>query len=101
MTGRPGELVAKVGKEFLIELPSNRTTGYRWNAEYDPAILQLTTIDYRRSSTKPGAGGTESFRFKPLRPGKTMIRMRYSRGWEQRPVRETTYDLEIDPETSE
>ncbi len=95
MTSRPQELAVKVGKEFILELPSNRTTGYVWKADYDSTILQLTTLNYQHISDKPGAGGTESFTFKPLRTGKTIIRIRYGRPWEETTTKESAYTLTI------
>lgn len=90
----------KVGKEFQIELPSNRTTGYRWKADYDQALLQLTNVNYERTSNKTGAGGTESFRFKSLRKGKTVLKMLYGRPWEEVSVEEAVYVVIINSDDS-
>ncbi|MGO9643590.1 MAG: protease inhibitor I42 family protein [Candidatus Bathyarchaeia archaeon] len=100
MTNRAQELAVKIGKEFLLEFASNRTTGYQWKAEYDSTILQLTAVNYQHTSNKPGAGGTESFTFKPLRTGKTVIRMLYGRPWEQKTIQESTYNLNIHSESA-
>jgi len=89
--GQTREVIAKVGKEFNIDLLSNRTTGHRWKAEYDPALLQLANINYEPNSDKIGAGGTESFRFKSLKKGKTLIKMIYGRPWERMPAEEAAY----------
>jgi len=92
---RPQELAVKVGTDFHIDLPSNRTTGYRWQPEYDSTFVLLIGVNYDQISKRAGAGGTESFTFKSLRKGRTIIRMRYGRPWENKTVKEHTYRLVI------
>jgi len=95
------ELKAKVGIEFSIELPSNRTTGHRWEANFDSAFMQLLTSTYARSSQKIGSGGTESFTFKPLKKGRTLLRMVYKRPWEKTNAKEVLYEAKIDDSSAE
>jgi predicted secreted protein len=90
------KLNVKLGNEFLIELPSNRTTGNRWEANYDKLLLHLSTTKYKRLSEKTGGSGIESFTFKPCEKGTTLIRMLYGRPWEMINVKEVLYEVTIE-----
>ena len=89
------KLNVRVGSEFLIQLPSNRTTGHKWEADYDRSFLQLSTSSYKPASTELGAGGTESFTFNPCKKGITRIRMLYKRSWEKTNAKEAVYEITI------
>ena len=89
------KLNVRVGSEFLIQLPSNRTTGHKWEADYDQSFLQLSTSSYKPASTELGAGGTESFTFNPCKKGITRIRMLYKRSWEKTNAKEAVYEITI------
>lgn len=90
------KLNVKLRNEFLIELPSNRTTGHRWEANYDKLLLQLSTTNYKRVSEKTGGGGTESFTFIPCEKGITLVRMVYKRPWEKINAKEVQYEVTIE-----
>ena len=96
MTMPPKKLSVKLRNEFSIELPSNRTTGHRWEANYDKLLLQLSTTNYERVSAKTGGGGTESFAFIPCKKGITLIRMVYKRPWEKTNTKEAQYEVTIE-----
>jgi len=89
------ELNVRVGNEFMIELPSNRTTGHKWEADFDKSLLQLSTSKYKLTSMQPGGGGVESFTFVPYKKGNTLIRMFYKRPWEKINAKETVYEVTI------
>ena len=95
MTLSTQKLEARLGNEFLIELPSNWTTGHRWEANYDKLLLHLSTSNYKRISEKTGSGGIESFTFMPCKKGRTVIRMIYKRSWEKRNAKEVLYEVAI------
>jgi inhibitor of cysteine peptidase len=81
-----------VGKEFIIALGSNQTTGYSWQASYDDTMLKLVESTYEPEETDEdvvGAGGTEFFRFKALKAGDIEITMTYAQHWEGGEVGET------------
>jgi len=90
------KLKVKVGKLFLIQLPGNRTTGYRWEADYDGALMGLSTSKYERFSEEAGSGGLETFRFMPCKKGRTVIRMVYKRPWEKTNAKELLYDVVVE-----
>jgi len=96
MTVPTQKLNVKLGNEFLIELPSNRTTGHKWEANYNKLLLQLSTTKYKRASEKTGGGGTESFTFIPCEKGITLIRMLYKRPWEKINAKEVLYEVTIE-----
>jgi inhibitor of cysteine peptidase len=83
-----------VGHEFIIELDSNPSTGFSWQASYDTTRLELVGGEptYEADETGEGivgAGGTEFFRFKALKAGEAQITLTYARPWEGGGVGET------------
>ena len=96
MTASTKELYVALRNEFSIELPSNRTTGYEWEADYDNTIVRLSASNYKRESEKAGSGGTESFTFIAHRKGKTLIRLLYKRPWDKTISREALYAVTIE-----
>jgi predicted secreted protein len=75
-----------VNGQFVIALGSNWTTGYKWEASYDEAMLEL--VDGESTYEEPGesligAGGVEYFRFKALKTGRTEITLVYKHAWEE------------------
>ncbi len=88
------EIDINVGKEFIIALGSNPTTGYSWQADYDEAMLELVGGEptYEADETEEpamGAGGVEYFRFQALAAGETEITLTYAQPWEGGGVGET------------
>ncbi len=77
----------KAGKEFVITLNSNLTTGYQWqltkavNKEY----LILVGLQYIAKKTRVvGSGGKEEWTFKAVKPGVTSVSFQYVRPWEKK-----------------
>lgn len=85
----------RVGDEFVIALESNPTTGYVWQAEFDPALVKL--IDDQFTATAPGigSGGTQRLRFKTLAAGDGVLRVKKKRSWETTPVEEIVFQLHV------
>ena len=92
---RERELTVKVGGFFEITLESNRTTGYRWETEFDHTLLELSATRYNMVSAQPGSRGIEHFTFLARKNGKTLIRMRYLRPWEHKIAKEVVYAVSI------
>lgn len=73
---------------FLISLPSNPTTGYRWMVTgYDKSLLHLMSSQYIAPQSKlMGAGGKMQFIFELLPdatfPASTDIHLKYAQPWE-------------------
>ncbi len=79
----------KVGQIFILELPSNPSTGYQWEVfEIDNTLLKPIGKSEFTSSTKSqivGAPGIEKFKFKAIKKGKTKLTLQYKRPWENKP----------------
>ncbi|MCD6358613.1 MAG: protease inhibitor I42 family protein [Dehalococcoidia bacterium] len=81
------------GREFVISLNSNASTGYQWNLTktLDTSILELVISEYEApTTTMLGASGREVWAFKAIAAGETTISLGYSRPWESSPPAETT-----------
>ena len=89
---------ATVNGEFAIALDSNPTTGYSWNVSYDASLLSLEKEKYQPSEKEPGlvgAGGTQYYQFKALKAGSTEINLTYLRSWEEEPIDQKVFTVEI------
>jgi inhibitor of cysteine peptidase len=93
-----------VGKKFTIVLEANPTTGYGWQLEnpVDEAMVKAIKNEYQTTpqpanDKKPmvGVGGQEIWTFKALKPGKTVIGLKYVRSWEKGKAPEKTASFQI------
>jgi predicted secreted protein len=71
-TKADSQISVHAGDMFIIELPSNPTTGFTWMLAGDsvPDGLELLGCKYTRAATAPrivGSGGIDSFAFKAAR----------------------------------
>jgi inhibitor of cysteine peptidase len=75
-----------VGKTFSITLDANPTTGYSWAQSIkDSTVVAFVKNAYVAETRDPqvvGGGGTDTFTFKALAKGMTVISLRYARSWE-------------------
>src|SRR5262249_29762682 len=96
-----GPVALAVGQELEVQLQSNITTGYAWELVV-PGPPVLTVIDpgtYRASSglePRAGSGGTTSFVFRGVRPGKGALELVYRRPWETGVPPARTLRIEVD-----
>lgn len=77
-------VTVSTGKEFVIELRENPTTGYSWNATVTPGLLIVNDI-YTMDTTAQGmvgVGGTHSWMLKGSETGPQQFRATYMRPWE-------------------
>jgi len=75
-----------VGKQFIITLDSNPTTGYEWQADFDESLLKLVQDEFKPAKTEPGmtgVGGKQSFTFQGVKKGKPEVTLTYKRSWEE------------------
>ena len=91
---------ATVGKEFVITLNANATTGYEWQLAnpIDDSLIGLVGSEYVPDKTGlVGSGGKSIWTFKAVRAGKTQVSFKYIRPWEKNtpPVKEATYIVDI------
>jgi len=94
---------AKAGKEFMITLESNMTTGYQWQLaeDVDGKFVVLKGSRYIVKETGlVGSGGKEEWIFKALRPGTTEIYFKYVRSWENNvpPADKKSFVVKIEKE---
>lgn len=80
-------VVLAVQDELVVQLRSNRTTGYRWSlAETKDDALALEGAPSYVQDPAPrgalGVGGTETWRFTAVRPGPHTLRFTYRRPWD-------------------
>jgi predicted secreted protein len=78
---RPGvSFELDVGKTTRIELKSNPSTGYRWLVAGSPGAVVVLRDRYEPdpgSEGRPGAGGTQTFTVRGVRPGEARVRLDY------------------------
>ena len=91
---------ATPGKEFVIKLDANPTTGYEWQLvqSIDDSLVKFVNSDYVSDMTSLlGSGGKSVWTFKAVRAGKAQISFKYIRPWEKNtpPVKEATYIVSI------
>lgn len=86
----------ELDEQFQISLDSNPSTGYSWEADYDPEYLELISEEYVPDNTGGivlGGGGSEIFTFQALKVGQTTITFNYQMG--SQPVDTLQYDIRI------
>ena len=68
---------------IVVTLPSNRSTGYRWEVVYTHGrgrhLAPLSDRYVAPSKARPGAGGKEILRFRAPDAGSAVIWLRYVR----------------------
>ncbi|HYO85090.1 MAG TPA: protease inhibitor I42 family protein [Dermatophilaceae bacterium] len=90
------------GARFVIRLPSNPTTGYRWILDPipDSGVARLVGETFDPSpQPRPGAAGTQAFRFAAIRPGEGTLRFDYVRPWQSPllPLEQRTVRVVVEP----
>lgn len=95
---------AEVGRNIVIELPANPTTGYGWEfAELDKEMFVVADSGFvAATSNLSGAGGLSWWELKPLKPGRGKVALKYVRSWEKDvpPVEEMIVHFKVaQPET--
>jgi predicted secreted protein len=88
-------MVVAVGQVFEVPLESNLTTGYRWVANFDDALLELVDEQYEEDSDLIGAPGTQVFTFRALSTGRAEVTFDYMRPWETEVLETQTLTVDI------
>lgn len=88
----------KVGQTFEVALPGNVTTGYDWGIN-GMLPSQVTTSTDSYESTAPagvmGAGGVHTFVYTAATPGTGMLRLMYSRSFEEGVAPSKVFNLTV------
>ena len=86
-------------QRLIVRLPSNPTTGYRWSLVQQTAgVLEPDGAPtYEQGSGGAGAGGTETWKFVPIKAGEETLRLEYRRLWETdaAPARVVSYKVTV------
>jgi predicted secreted protein len=85
----------KKDQEFNLYLKSNPTTGYEWMPIFNASIVKLVSHNFKPSSMLMGASGTDTFVFKGMSLGTTLIKMLYKRSWENNSVAEKKFVVSV------
>jgi inhibitor of cysteine peptidase len=90
------EIELHVGEEFMIVLPENPTTGFRWNpiSSGEPTCTLLDNSFDLIGST-PGNGGSHSWHFQAVKEGSSKIEFAYRRSWEQDKPPAQTFKMSV------
>jgi inhibitor of cysteine peptidase len=88
------------GREFVIVLESNPTTGYSWHLAgvLDKKMLRVVEIQPSAKKIKQiGAGGKDLWTLQGLQPGESRITFDYARPWEKNipPVKRAIFTVRI------
>jgi inhibitor of cysteine peptidase len=73
----------QVGQQLAVTLPSNPSTGYRWEVETidESLLLQQGEPEYQplgiTGTPMPGEGGSETYRFEAVSRGEAPLRLFY------------------------
>jgi len=78
------------GRDVVIDLASDPTTGHEWRigALPDARVLTLLNADYLAGAQ---AGGHQRFTFRAVAPGTTTVRFDYGRPW-MAPLKSATFN---------
>lgn len=94
---KPIEL--KQGQTLILSLPSNPTTGFRWQLfDGAPQVLaQLGQEVYRNPEDAGivGSAGLSTWRFQATLPGQGRLLLQYQRPWEQGVAPALIYDCAV------
>lgn len=94
--------VVPQGQSVRVELPANRTAGYKWIvASTDRTFGYPATDKYSSTSTATGSGGTQKLTWKTKAPipmiGTHKVVLEYRRPWEEnvKPLKTFTFSVTI------
>jgi len=95
-----GMIRVVAGKEFIITLKGNATTGYEWQlaGPIDEGLIKLIHSEYVPYRTGlVGSGGRSIWCFKAVGTGKTRISFKYIRPWEKgaTPLKKAVYAIDV------
>ena len=96
------EFTLAVGQVLVVNLPSNRTTGYSWTllSTNETVLEPVGEAEYQRNPAPTGmvgVGGNEIWRFRAAKTGRETLRLGYARPWEKgvAPVQTVAYDVTV------
>src|SRR3954467_15716513 len=80
-----GAVEVVLSESFELQLPENRTTGYRWHLRSSgEPVLEVQDDSFQTAAGPPGAGGVRRWRFRAGQEGTADLEIDYQRSWEKR-----------------
>jgi len=93
------EIEVPVDSSFTVTLCSNPTTGFKWESAKISHQTVLQLVDHKfvppEETGVEGAPGQETWTFKALKKGTSVISMEYSRPWEGSEKGAWTFNLTV------
>lgn len=89
------DISTAVGQEFVIELESNASTGYRWTYTQEGSALELVDQKSISGGSTPGAPGSQRFTFKATVSGASYLDFTYARSTPAPDDTKLRYDVTI------
>jgi len=89
----------KRGQTLILSLPSNPTTGFRWQLfGAAPSVLKTLGPQVYRVPEEAGivgSAGVSTWRFQSVQPGQGRLLLQYQRPWEQGVAPALIYDCAV------
>ena len=89
------EIALGKGAEVEVALSETPTSGYRWTAAADAAVVAITDLGLVSDGASIGAGGRHVFRVRGLNDGRHDLTLRLARSWEASPLRQHRVTLVV------
>jgi len=91
------QVVLKSGDTLVIQLRTNPTTGFDWQAGiFDPQILLEEKRIYTVLSDAMGSPSDLAIHYRAVASGKTHLELHYRRSWEKEPAPLQTFQVDIE-----
>jgi predicted secreted protein len=88
------EIQLKVGQEFSVSLPENRSSGYQW--QFDTSeLIHVKSDSYISDTSQVGAGGVREFVLTAETEGETTLKAEYLRPWEKGTKPAQTFEMNV------
>ena len=89
-----------VGGTLVVRLAANPTTGYDWTpASVAAPVVNLVGTSFTSAGAPgmTGAGGTDTFHFRAVKPGEEVLKLNYARSWETNvpPVQTVSFTIKV------
>lgn len=82
------EIALGTGAEVEVALSETPTSGYRWTAAADAAVVAIIDLGLVPDASSIGASGKHVFRVRTLNEGRHDLTLRLARPWEPSPLRQ-------------
>lgn len=89
------QITTKKELTFIITLESNPTSGYIWVPSFDESFITLLSHKFHPNSSLVGSFGNDIFTFQAIQVGATRLSMSYKRNWEEFPIDQVAYIINI------